>query len=523
MKCLYEDERLMPFMRFLRALNPDEYLRRVTFLKKLSLDFYHPAESVAPILELLFEIIARAASNFTSLKIFEAEALLAAHPPLCAAIAKLTTLKALNLSDAGVQCATLLCDLQSSLVLADISFSVDDRGPEDEVVHYFNTNPILLLQDSQSTLESLDTTFAVSSPYGPCYANVTSLSLSCINLPVIEDYIRAFPNLLSLATCECGGFLEDPGEERRRRETSMDHQAQHGTWRSLRHYSGSVLELWTSGLTCQIPSIQLGFAQRGVDAHMLNDVLRDVRPSALALTLALTLPGASCLLDDGMGYVLSREGRLRELDLRVLLHLNGTDESVSVGGILNLLVYLVRLSSVPTFRLKLDLSWMNVVRGRAESGADDEAPPIMPFEVYLQDMDVDAYADTLFAKVASLKEVRVSVLGGLTLEELRSGPTDLASEHASSPALEYPDVPPQPVFEDGTPNELKLCYVLGWLEDDVSTQMEVAGYQARLHGERTYEETFARALRNMRQTSNYFHVWTTYGFVLGGEDPGASD
>ena len=51
---------------------------------------------------------------------------------------------------------------------------------------------------------------------------------------------------------------------------------------------------------------------------------------------------------------------------------------------------------------------MDLVRGRAEGGYEE--PPVMPFEVYLQDMDVDAYADTLFAEVESLKEVRVSVV-----------------------------------------------------------------------------------------------------------------
>lgn len=327
---LRREERLLRFIRFLHAMhNPDEYLRRVTFLKKLSLGLYHPTEDAAGILEVLFNTISRVASNFTSLKIFEAEALLATHAPLGAAIAKLTTLKALHLSNASVQCATLLRNLRSTgLILADISFST--REPGDEVVRHSNANPILLLQGSQSTLESLSTSLAVSSPDGPCYANVTSLSLSCINLPVIEDYIRAFPNLLSLTTFECDVFREDPWEELHRRETSMIHQAQHGTWRSLRHYSGSVLELWIFGLTCQIPSIHLGFPQRGVDYYMLNIVLHDVRPSALALTL----PGASCLLDDDLCYVLSREGRLRELELRVLLHLNGTDESVSVGDVL---------------------------------------------------------------------------------------------------------------------------------------------------------------------------------------------
>ena len=37
--------------------------------------------------------------------------------------------------------------------------------------------------------------------------------------------------------------------------------------------------------------------------------------------------------------------------------------------------------------------------------------PPMPFEVYLRNMDVDAYADTLFASAPSLKEVLVSVSG----------------------------------------------------------------------------------------------------------------
>lgn len=40
-----------------------------------------------------------------------------------------------------------------------------------------------------------------------------------------------------------------------------------------------------------------------------------------------------------------------------------------------------------------------------------EDSPLMLFEVYLQDMDVETYADTLFSSAASLKELEVSVLG----------------------------------------------------------------------------------------------------------------
>ena len=85
-------------------------------------------------------------------------------------------------------------------------------------------------------------------------------------------------------------------------------------------------------------------------------------------------------------------------------------------------------------------------------------------------------------------------------------------------------MPPVPVLEAGTPDELKLCYVLGWLEEDISKRMmEVAGFEAILPGEWTYQETFARTLRYMRRTSKYFHLWVAHAFVPGGEDPGAPD
>ncbi|PIL22902.1 hypothetical protein GSI_15598 [Ganoderma sinense ZZ0214-1] len=401
---------LKSFNRFLSARkNVKQCIRRLAFLKRLSLDFYHPSEASARLLEGIFEILVQVSSDFASLEIFNAEVLLAAHPPLGAAIAKLTTLKTLNVSDAGGDhCATLLRTHQSSLTSVDINFNAANEDPGDAAAGRSYMNPILLLERSQSTLESLSTTFSASSPDGPCYANVTSLSITCIDLPVIEDYIRAFPNLLSLSSFECCGFREEDQERwEDRRATSMLHQARHGTWRSLRHYVGSVLDLWTFGLTCRIQTVKMGFPQSTVDPTMLNDVLSHARPSALHLTL----PGALCLLDAAVLSVLSVERGLRELDLRVLLHLNGNDQAVSVPVVLDLLVDLVRAAAVPTFRLKLDMSWMR-------AGSDgEEPPPTMPFEAYLQDMDVDAYADTLLARVASLKEVQVSVV------RLREGPT----------------------------------------------------------------------------------------------------
>ena len=310
----------------------------------------------------------------------------------------------------------------------EINFSICNL-PTGDARHTIR-DPILLLQGSQSTLKSLRAAASVSSPYGPRYPNLTSLSLWYVDLPAIEHYIRAFPNLLSFTTFECSQFRLRPWAQvwEDHRAMSMLHQAQHGTWRCLRHYTGSVVELWTFGLACQIHTVEMNFPRRA-SPRMLNDVLLAVRPSVLALML----PGASCLLDEALCSVLSEAGRLRELTLQVLLNLHENDETTSLGDVLvslvvgaafsfantllnsklrlplqDLLVDVVRASFVPTF--SLDLTWKKAVPSRREESNGEEVAPVMPFEIYLQHMDVDAYTDALLEKVASLKEVQVSVV-----------------------------------------------------------------------------------------------------------------
>ncbi|PIL22877.1 hypothetical protein GSI_15573 [Ganoderma sinense ZZ0214-1] len=399
---------LVSFLCFLYARGfPGECVRRLTPLNKVTIDFHKPTENIPPALEFLFEIFALAAFNLTSLTIGEAEALLASHPSLGTAMAKLTTLKTIDFLQTGQHCATLLRTLRSSLVTVNIHFDLDSGEPENEVPAESDMNPILLLEGSKSTLESLRASFAVSSPDGPCYPNVAHLELSYTVLPYIEDYIRAFPNLQSLASFYCAGF-QDALTWHSRREMAMQYQAVHGTWRSLQHYEGSMLVLWVWGLTCNIRSVRLSFEhwqQLGVDPNFLEDIILDVRPS----DLALRLPGASWLLDDDVRTVLSKEGRLQALEIYVLFHMNEADDTVSVQHILDLLVDVVRTSSMLKFKLILDSTWMRVFRDRVERD-DEKKLPLMPFEVYLQDMDVDAYADTLLARAPSLKEVHVSVV-----------------------------------------------------------------------------------------------------------------
>ncbi|KAM5538704.1 hypothetical protein V8D89_007733 [Ganoderma adspersum] len=373
---LRREEGLVSFMWFLGARgNASERFRRITFLKKLTLDFNHPTDSIARSLEALFEILALAAPDFTFLTIWTAEPLLVLHPPLGTAIAKLAKLKTLQLFQTGEHCATLLRTLQSSLVTVKLRFGQYSREPENEDLPASDVNPILLLEGSQSTLESLSTSFALSSPDGPCYANVTHLELSCADLPYIEDYIRAFPNLQSLTSFQYAVFAGEL-EWHERREIAMAHQAQHGTWQSMRHYQGSLLTLWIWGLTCRIPSVRLIFDQwLGVDPNFLNDIILDVRP----LDLSLRLPGASPLLDDAVRGVLSEEDRLQGLELCLIFHIDGNDGTVSIGHILDLIIDVVRTSSVSTFKLILDLTWRHILRVHPRSIASTTlAPPLLP-------------------------------------------------------------------------------------------------------------------------------------------------
>ncbi|KAM5538653.1 hypothetical protein V8D89_007682 [Ganoderma adspersum] len=391
---------LLSLVYFLTARgNLDDSLRRLIFFESLSLNFDTPSPDVARGLAEFFENIGPVALNFTSLDIHTAETLLTAYPPLGATIAKLTTLESLEISSSGEHCASLLRTLQSKLVTASITF--DDGDEEDEDILERDRNPILLFRGSQSTLESLSTSFSASSPQGPRYANVTELSLSYLDLPSIEDYIRAFPNLRSLSAFECSGYVNDPAGWEERRLTSMGYQVRRGSWRSLRQYWGSVLILWIFGLTCRIPSVELDFEDDELDLDKLNDVLQDARPSRLILKL----PEASCLLDERFRSSLHVDS-LRVLDLRVTFSAR-EDSALSVGDILDSLVDVIRASSATSLELTLNWScgsWM-----RSNDGGEGQL--VVPFDVYLRDMDVDAYADTLFASAALLKKLQVSVVG----------------------------------------------------------------------------------------------------------------
>ncbi|PIL22901.1 hypothetical protein GSI_15597 [Ganoderma sinense ZZ0214-1] len=356
------------------------------------------------ILTQLFEVFVKVAGfNFTALKIAKAETLLAAHPPLGAAIAKLTRLGNLELSFAGERCAELLRTLQSKLVMATFSFGDVDGEQDDEDIPEGDRNPILLLHGSQATLQCLDTSFSVSSLNGPRYPNMVDLTLSYMDLPMIEDYIRAFPNLRALSAVDCSGpygIGTEVWEERRM--SSIGYQARHGTWQSLQYYCGSVLILWIFGLACRIHSVELDFEDDELDLAKFDDVLRAVRPTCLALRL----PEASCIMDEDFRSALCRcKDSLKVVDLHVSFN-SRKDATLFVGDILDSLADVIRTSSATSLALCLDWSWAAGER----MDSSEELPP-MPFEVYLQEMNVDGYADTLLASVASLQELHVSLVG----------------------------------------------------------------------------------------------------------------
>lgn len=109
--------------------------------------------------------------------------------------------------------------------------------------------------------------------------------------------------------------------------------------------------------------------------------------------------------------------------------------------------------------------------------------------------------------------------GTSQLEELRQGPNFLDADR-SGPMLDS-DFPPLPV--EAATVDKSQCYVLGWLREEVATRMmKVANLAVKPRGDPAYYQTTVYALRYMWRRSEYFHAWTSYGFMDSGEGAGTA-
>ncbi|PIL30602.1 hypothetical protein GSI_07303 [Ganoderma sinense ZZ0214-1] len=180
-------------------------------------------------------------------------------------------------------------------------------------------------------------------PKMPIYHNMRKLSVEHHGLQLrMDPFIRAFPNLTHL---HVGAMDYAPAENLDLETVRMSHEknvekqrASGGRWAHLEHFTGTLVDLYTAGLTCHIRRITIVKVQVEEEAMgMLATMLRYTQPVHLKLG---ELTG-SMLEDDPDGAFLSilrGEGVSNLLNLSVYIRFNPDDLMMDLRKTINNLV-----------------------------------------------------------------------------------------------------------------------------------------------------------------------------------------
>ena len=282
---------LASFLKFLRADNSS----RCRYLRQMELQVF--ASSLEPdVTQELVEILPLL-TRIEYLCLIDADQLLRLHPDLTPAFCALTTLRHIKFSRVSNKTCALLHGLRAPLISASINFICDldvlnlwnYLDEEDDWEQY---HPAVLLENFAPTLEELECVAWRMHPSQQAliatqvFPKMHRLS---IDLPLrINTFIRAFPNLtdLYIDTEDYGEFsLEVMHESHARNVVQQRGVNPCGTWAHLKHFYGSVVDLYTIGITSHIPQVTLEDMLDDGPAQMelLVIMLRYARPLRLKL------------------------------------------------------------------------------------------------------------------------------------------------------------------------------------------------------------------------------------------------
>ena len=341
--CITNTQRANSFIEFfLSEKNTTRTEHRLQWLSgvSISLTGKKAAAAVGKAMTRFFLEGAHRAPSFTQLKIYEAEAFLSADSLLPAAVAVLTTLRHLTLHSAGAMSAVMLRLLRSHLISAEIAYNLADPPLFPQL-----RNATAILYRSEETLRTLTLENPFTSPDGPCYPNVRSLTLKYMDVPTTRHLVHAFPNLSFLGFYDRFEGEEELDEDNngleRKRQENMAEQRQHGSWDSIFVYKGSLFVLYGLGLTCQVHFLVVHDHEDGeFSVPMLRKVVEDVHPSHLTVRIT----EVRHLLEQGKVFVqLCNQFEVNLSSLELNLCLSPGDwtldvEAVMVRGTLPLLI-----------------------------------------------------------------------------------------------------------------------------------------------------------------------------------------
>ena len=359
------EKEALAVLRFVQAEN----LSRCPYVRGLHIVMDTVPPSVA-------KILANIVPRLTGLErlALVGEQIFVSYPHLLSLFASLRSVKTLLVIDAGARCCQLIRTLRSRLVSAKIHF---EREQAAMLSLASSTHPILLLEKSAATLESLSCGFLGNPdptltffPPKTTYPRLRCLTLSHTAYPDPVPFIRAAPNLVHLALesslltslAPSSFHMQIVGMQRAMTlELQGDAQAlpfpmpvEPGAggaggaacrWAHLQTFAGRVVDLWMLGLACRIPELLLTDAPAVRPPRALTEALEHARPRHLQLFFTgqpLTdVLGAGC----DFRAALKSKGAAGVTRLVVQLEVMPEDREMDVGRALVSEAFELRLSA----------------------------------------------------------------------------------------------------------------------------------------------------------------------------------
>ncbi|RPD56468.1 hypothetical protein L227DRAFT_603060 [Lentinus tigrinus ALCF2SS1-6] len=343
-------------------------------------------------------------------------------------VARLTTIKRLELQGAEDNACRLLSQMQADLVFIHVDglATVPERhfAFYQDIDEYFRSHPVPLLAKWTATLEEL--TWEMYYPkhalpeFTQVYPKLRRLSFISDSCPHVAPLIRAYPNLARLTVQKECTVDEDSLTQqlRDRRAVNIQSQRDQGgsktvTWTHLEELVGSVIDLYALGLTCRIPRVHINDS---VTSWSLERPVFEFLPAVLeyAQPRHLKVQGDGMLLihpSYGLTTLL-RSGSCPERLESLVVDINFPDEDSDIVTALSDLADSLRLLSLRRLRLRLRIT----VPDGSKSTPSRYHEVVLESQVAavittLENLDLEAYVRDLADDVPSLEDAMVCVKG----------------------------------------------------------------------------------------------------------------
>ena len=326
---LQTERQATSFVQFSQTRDASTRTLRYQLLHSLIFALRKPSKHVASSLQTFFADIAPAIPNLKELVLYNSEELLAGDPGIGPAVAALTTLQKLKVTNGGAVCADTLLEMRSPLLQAHIHVDWDPDTDDDP---YWREPDLLLSPSMCATLQTLELCGTTTFPDRPSrrivLPQLRTLSMVHTLLPGSRELVRSCPGLEHLHVNESNGQKWIEVEEIR-----WSRLGERRMWSALKSYSGSINVLYMLPLSCPVTRVDVHDESSEFEAAGLRQVLLDTTP--LHFSLKTRWMGASCYLDSDFVDTLSQPELWRSVKtLELFVCIRYADKDIILGDML---------------------------------------------------------------------------------------------------------------------------------------------------------------------------------------------